>query len=149
MRIRRAKLSDVDRIYHIGKDEFKKAGWGYWFTKKTLRNLISQQPELCWVLEIEDRVEGARFVFDEWNKNLWGWVILVSEPLRGRGYGTLLFEKTRKILKRRHYRKLFSDVAVEDLPSIRWHRKRGYERVGTFKDWFGKGKDAIIFSIDL
>jgi len=149
MKIRKARFSDVNRIYEIGKDEFKKTGWGYWFTKDNLRHLISEQAELCWVLEINDRVEGAHFVLEEWDKNVWGWVILISKPFRQKGYGTLLFEETIKMLKKRHYQKMFADVAVGDIPSLKWHKRLGFKRLGIFEDWLGKGKDAIIFSVDI
>lgn len=149
MKVKRAKLSDVDRIYEIGKDELARTSWGKWFNKKTLKHIVLEEPKHCWVLEINGKVEGARLIRHEWGKVLWGWLILISKPYRHKGYGTLFFERTKKILRKEGYEKLFSEVAMDDIVSIKWHRKMGYKKEGVFKDWLGRGKDAIIFSIDL
>jgi ribosomal protein S18 acetylase RimI-like enzyme len=149
MRIRKARVSDISRIYEIGKDEFEKTSWGNAVNKNVIRKIILEEPNHCWILEINGKVEGARFIRHEWGKVLWGWLILVSPNYRRHNYGTVLFNRTRKILKKQGYEKLFSEVAMDDIPSIKWHKKIGYKKVGVFKDWLGKGKDAIIFGIDL
>ena len=74
---------------------------------------------------------------------------MVSPKYRQEGYGTLFFNHTRKILKKEGYEKLFSEVAIDDVASIKWHKKTGYKNLGVFKGWLGKDKNAVIFSIDI
>lgn len=142
MKIRHAKLSDVNAIYKLGNKEFKEE---IWFDKSLIRNLIKNYPQFTWLLEDNEKIIGARFVFESWGETAWGWLLVIKEDLRGKGLGTFLFNETCNKLKKMGYNRLMTDVYVKNKGSIKWHNKVGYKNIGKVKDWFGKNKDAIIF----
>jgi len=142
MRIRYAKLSDMDIVYNLSKDDFKKENW---FDKETLKWIIKFNPKSCWVLEDKGKIIGARFTCDAWGRTAWGWLIIIKTDLRRRRLGTFLFNKCSTVLKKRGIERIMTDVYSKDKPSIQWHKAMGYRELGRVKDWFNKGKDAIIF----
>lgn len=90
-----------------------------------------------------------RFVFDDSGGRAWGWLIILDPKLRRNGLGSELFFYTAKKLKRMGFRKMYADCSVKNRVSINWHFKVGYRIAGVFRDWYGKGSDAVVFDYDL
>lgn len=142
MRIRQARMSDVDSIYKLGRNEFKDEGW---FTKKSLGWDLKSNTGICWVLEDRKEIIGARMFSEAGGGTAWGWLILIRSNLRNNRLGMFLFDECCKRLKGKGFNRIVTDVSKRNVSSIKWHKKAGYERLGTVKDWFYKGHDAIIF----
>lgn len=146
MRIRRAKSSDINQIYTLGKDEFKKEKW---FNRRIIRRLMAFNPDLCWVLEDKGQIIGARIFIESMGSSVWGWLIIIRKDLRHHHLGTMFFERTCAELKKMGYKRILTDVEHDNTASIKWHRKVGYKPIGYAKDWFDDGVDAIIFKKEL
>ena len=146
MKIRQAKVADINSIYRLGNKEFKEE---VWFDKRLIKDLIIKYPKFTWLLEDNGKVIGARFVFESWGETAWGWLLVIKDNMRRKGLGTYLFKETCKRLKKMGYSRLMTDVYVKNKSSINWHNKVGYKNVGRVKDWFGKNKDAVIFLKEL
>lgn len=146
MKIRLCKKEDLPQIMKLGKDVF--CG-DVWYTKSVLESVFRDNPNLCWILEIDGKVEGVRFVFDDSDGRGWGWLLILDPKFRRKGLGSKLFLYTAKELKKKGFRKIYADCSVKNHISINWHFKVGYRIAGVFRDWHGKGADAIVFDYDL
>ena len=100
-------------------------------------------------MEDQGKVKGVRFVFDDSDGRAWGWLLIIHKDLRDKGVGTKLFKYTAKKLKEKGFRKLYAECSAESKTALNWHLKVGYKKIGTFRDWFGKGHHAIVFDYDL
>jgi len=146
MHVRLARLSDVSSIYRIGRNDFTDENW---FTKGVLEWTIKSNPGLCWVLEEDRKILGARLVCECYGKSVWGWLMLINKDKRHEHLGTFLFDETCKLLKKKGFGRIVTDVYTKNTASVNWHRKMGYRKLGLVKDWFDNGKDAMIFCKDL
>jgi RimJ/RimL family protein N-acetyltransferase len=152
--IRLCKKSDLSKIMRLTKNwtcEFKggPARGENWFTTKHAAKILRENPKTCWVLEIEGKIAGFRFVDNDSDGRAWGWTIFIAKPFRQAGYGTLLFKETLKALKKLGFRKLYAECDFDNRRVIAWHKKMGYARIGTFPDWFGPDAHAAVFAMDL
>ena len=141
MRIRYAKASDVDTIYEIGKSDFRTEGW---FTKDIIRKTIKDNPRLCWSLEYKGSVIGSRLFCEYEGRDAWGWLIIIKSGMRHHHLGSTLFDYCCKQLKERGFKRIITDVSTKNKASMGWHKKMGYRKLGVVKDWYGRGKSAII-----
>lgn len=82
MKIRHAKISDINDIYSLGVKDFKEE---FWFEKELIKNLIEKYPEFTWLLEDRGKLIGARFVFESWGETAWSWLLVIRKDMRGRG----------------------------------------------------------------
>lgn len=147
MRIRKAKLSDINEIFKIGDKDFRREKW---FNKKLLKMLIELNPNLCWVLEDKGEIIGARMFLENCGeRSVWGWLIEIKKGFRHHHLGTMLFEKVCKDLKKKGYKRILTDVDVKNKESIKWHKSMGYYSLGRVKRWYDDDSDAIIFRKDL
>jgi ribosomal protein S18 acetylase RimI-like enzyme len=146
MKIKHAKLSNVNDIYDLGKNDFKNEKW---FTKETLKWNIKANPKLCWILEDKGKIIGARMFCETLGNTVWGWLIVIRKDLRNYGLGKFLFDECCKKLKKMRLRRILTDVNSKNKKSIKWHKKMKYKKLGHVKDWFYKGEDAIIFAKEL
>lgn len=146
MNIRLCKKEDIPHIMKLGKDVFCKENW---YKKSVLESVFRKNPKTCWVLEIGRKIEGVRFVFDDSGGRAWGWLIILDPKFRRMGLGSKLFFYTAKKLKKMGFRKVYADCSVKNHVSVNWHFKVGYRIAGVFRDWYGKGADAVIFDYDL
>lgn len=151
MRIRYARKSDLPAIYCM-VDEWReelKTSKADWFDHKNFRRMVEQSPKTCWVAEVDGKLVGFRFVWDDTDGRAWGWTIYIEKPWRGQGLGTELFMRTAKLLKKQGFRKMYAETYLTDRLAIKWHRKVGYKRIGTFPDWYGPDEHAAVFCYDL
>lgn len=146
MKIRLCKKEDLPQIMKLGKDVFKREKW---YRKNILEHVIRENAKTCWVLEIGGRIEGVRFVYDDSDGRAWGWLLILDPKFRRKGLGLKLFLYTAKKLKQMGFRKIYCECGAKNLASINWHFKTGYNLVGVFRDWYGKGLDAVVFDYDL
>jgi len=146
MRIRICQEKDIPRILKLGKDVFKKQKW---YTRKYLTEVLHENPKTCWILEIGGVIEGARFIADDTDGRAWGWLLIMDKHYRREGLGSKFFLYTAKRLKQLGFRKIYGECHATNQVSIEWHLKIGYKLVGVFRDWYGKGNDAVVFDYDL
>ena len=146
MKVRRVRHADVNAIYGMGRGDFLEEEW---FTRPELRWIISSNPRSCWVLEDGGKLIGARLTCEAWGTTAWGWLVVIRREMRRNHLGTFLFDETCRLLKKQGMSRIMTDVYIRNKVSVAWHRKMGYRELGVVKDWFDKGKSAIIFCKDI
>jgi RimJ/RimL family protein N-acetyltransferase len=142
-RIRQVKKSDIPGIIKLRDLDWP--GDSGWMTKGIVTNLIRDNPRTCWIMEIGGKTIGARIVCDDFEKRAWGWTLMISPEYKRKGYGTLLFNDTNRILKRMGYRCLFSVCDPTNVPSRNWHKKMGHKTLCVLPKWFFDDTDASLF----
>ena len=142
--IRQSKPSDIEQIITIGRDVLKDR----WFSPMVMHSVLEWNPKICWVMEREKKIIGARYVFDDMPR-AWGWGIVIHPKFREKGYGTRLFEETNEKLKEMGYRILLSSENIEDKATMNWHKKVGFKQIATIPKFHDNGEDAALFYYEL
>jgi ribosomal-protein-alanine N-acetyltransferase len=68
--------------------------------------------------------------------------IAVLKEWRGQGIGSGLLEECERILSTFRLKKYVLEVEATNMPAIILYTHRGYEVVGTLKEYYGIGRDA-------
>lgn len=149
MRIRPLRENEAPRVVELGKDsEYEERGLKD-FNTRNLKRIIRNNKRTCWALEIEGKVEGCNIIMNDTCGRGIHWLLLLSGAHRRKGLGTKMFLHCNKKLKKLGFRKLLSDCERRNTASFKWAMKTGHRKIGTCKDYYAKGKDAVLFEYDL
>lgn len=139
MIIRKAKVSDVDFIYTVGKKvkEFQvdpKVG-GFW-SKKDIKNWILSKDDVCLIAEEKGEIVGfalfshhvptAKVVFE----NAW-----VKESFRSKGIASKLFKEGLKELRKKGADYICSLTKEDAFSSLAFQKKNRFNKGYKFF-WF-------------
>lgn len=148
MKIRKAKLTDINKVISIGKNvnEFKvaKDTINFW-PKNVLIKLVKSQKDLMLVAEEAGKIIG--FVIVNYNNNLSKAIIeniYVLSEFRNSGVGKKLLDSTLTILKKRKCSYVLALVENKYIKTIKWYSKQGFTK-GVQCTWLDKkqGKTFI------
>ena len=98
--------------------------------------ITAQFPWLVW--EEEGRILGYAYASAPFERAAYRWCaepsIYLRPEARGREIGRKLYAVLEAILEKQGYRVLYALITGENTPSIRFHEKMGYRKVGFFPD---------------
>ena len=141
--IRSADLSDIKYIMALEQGSIVHP-----WDSRAIESLIVDKNKKCYVADLHGEVVGyvgAEIVLDECNIGN----IVTHKDYRGRGFASVMLEILLDGLKRREVAKVFLEVEHDNEPAIALYKKFGFEQYGFRRDYYGKGKDAILMSKDL
>lgn len=136
--IRKLPVSDINKAYRIGRQNFGKE---LWFTKKFLLETI-RTPGYHYGCYKGKELLGCILVRKFDRPKLWIFFLAVDKNSRGMGVGKKLLETVEK-MGSKQYPLLFVDVSARECS---FYKKMGFRRQATIKDWFGIGKKGTIYS---
>lgn len=141
--IKKASPKDFDNLIKIQKsDGFNHA---YYLNTKRLQKLFDTG-ELFFIAYLENRPVGFTSVRIEIRARMH--FFSVKQKVEGRGVGSFLLEKIISESKKYKVKLLYIYTEVNsDLEGFL--KKKGFKKVGYFKDRLGDGRDTNIFSYKL
>ena len=84
---------------------------------------------------------GAETVLDECNIGN----IVTDKEYRGRGLATKLMTALISELKKRGIAKVFLEVESDNSNAVSLYEKAGFVQYNTRKDYYGEGRDAMLY----
>lgn len=108
-------------------------------------SIVRRYPWLVW--EEKGKILGYAYADQAFARVAYAWdadmSIYLDMSARGRGIGARLYGCLEEILKNYGYHNLYALITGDNLPSVRFHEARGYERLGTlvksgwkFERWY-------------
>lgn len=135
------KPEEIPALYEIEKECFTRDF--RWNKTEFTSQLIKCD---VWVMDSVDKTssELAGFLVAKIDRGV-GYILTVEVPNkhRGQGIGTLLVEACEKTYKRRGFKQVRLEVFTENPAQIMYF-KLGYRVNGFKKDYYEKGKSAIL-----
>ena len=141
--IRKAGINDVDGIMSV-----ERTGISHPWDKASIEATVKDDNKVC-VVECEgEKIVGyiyASFVLDEAEIGN----ICVLPELRGQGVGRKLMEELLNILRSVEVTRVFLEVESDNEGAIALYEKCGFVRYNERKDYYGKGRDALLYSCQI
>ena len=141
--IRTAREEDVDNIVALEAECMPHP----WVTDD-IRSLITDDKKYAIVAEEDGLIAGyvgASFVLDEAEIGN----ICVSSAYRRRGFASALLMKLEKELKSSGVTVIFLEVENTNKGAIALYEKQGFLKYNERKDYYGKGRDALLYRKDI
>jgi len=145
---KKVSIRDLNKIYKLEKKTFKSDS----FSRKLLQNLI-QSKSLFFKL-----------VNPKYNEKLIGYIILIKDDehrfnlinfiikkrSQGKGYGSLLLNKTLSILKEySNIKKVILNVKTTNFKAINLYKKFGFKIVEEIKDYYRRNESAYLMELKI
>ena len=137
-----ASHEHLEPILVIENASFSKP-WTEYHFKSDLNNKIS----VNWIFLKNDQVVGYLFgwhVMDEYHLNN----IAVAESFRGAGIGIHLLKNMELYLKEIEVKSVFLEVSSSNLSARKLYEKMGFVPQGERKDYYTKGDDAVLYTLE-
>lgn len=116
--------------------------------------ICAHYPYLVW--EENGKILGYAYADRAFARAAYAWdadlSIYLDTNERSRGVGSKLYGCLEEIMKNHGYHNLYALITGENAVSVRFHEKRGYEKLGVLKDsgWkFGKWLDVYWYGLRL
>jgi ribosomal-protein-alanine N-acetyltransferase len=138
----RASPTHLEDILVIERESFKKP-WTKYHFKSDLNNKIS----VNWIFLKKEQVVGYLFgwhVKDEYHLNN----IAVAESFRGNGISIHLLRNMELHLKDIKVKSVYLEVSSSNLPARKLYEKMGFVPQGECKDYYAKGDDAVLYTLE-
>ena len=142
MDIRPAVYGDVESIMAV-----EKTGISHPWDKEIIESVVSDDNKIC-IVAVDESLVGyiyASFVLDEAEI---GNICIVPE-CRGQGVGRLLIDSMVSDLKSRGVCKVFLEVESDNESAIRLYERSGFVNYNRRRDYYGPGRDALLYSLTL
>lgn len=143
MIIRPAAFSDVDAVMAV-----EKTGILHPWTRESIESVIKDDGKICLASYEGDTLTGyiyASYVLDEAEIGN----ICILPGSRGQGIGKALLDKMLESLKERDIKTVFLEVEADNAPAVRLYEKAGFIRYNERRDYYGPGKDALLYSVQI
>lgn len=75
--------------------------------------------------------------------------LAVHPDKQRRGLAGKLMERTRQLADEKAFRAISLHVATDNLSAISFYEKLGFTRRKVHKDYYGKGRDSLVMTLDL
>ena len=148
MKIKTLKLKDLRWLVEQNELCFD----GHGLTVQTLINYLAK-PEVK-AYKICDKEGNPRAVRIGWikpnpeNKKelaISGITLLTQKEYQGKGYAKKLLKYFFKVARKNKINVLRSRIETTNAPCIKVHEQLGYELYETALDWYGKGRNCLIY----
>lgn len=139
VKVRRASLEDLDKVYDIEVLSFKNP-----YPKALLEFYLNLYSDLFLVAEVCGRVVGYIIGVIKWS--ILGHIlsIAVHPNFRRRGIGSALLREEEYIMKCRGVRVVRLEVRTSNKPAIAMYRKFGYTIAFIKPHYYEDGEDAYV-----
>lgn len=137
--IRKARISDLEEILKIEKENFE-TPWSL----ESFLNELSASYSTCYVYEENFKVIGyivLHIILNEIEIAN----ISIDKNYQGKRVGFKLLEF---VLNKYIGFIFFLEVRVDNFRAIKLYEKFGFKKIGLRKDYYGKGKDAILMKLN-
>ena len=142
MDIRPAVYGDVESIMAV-----EKTGISHPWDKESIESVINDDNKIC-IVAVDESLIGyiyASFVLDEAEI---GNICIVPE-CRGQGVGRSLIDSMLSDLKSRGVCKVFLEVESDNESAIRLYERLGFVNYNQRRDYYGPGRHALLYSLNL
>ena len=142
MDIRPAVYGDVESIMAV-----EKTGISHPWDKESIESVVSDDNKIC-IVAVDESLVGyiyASFVLDEAEI---GNICIVPE-CRGQGVGRSLIDSMLSDLKSHGVCKVFLEVESDNASAIRLYERSGFVKYNQRRDYYGPGRDALLYSLTL
>lgn len=157
IKIRTALESDAKELLEIYAPYIEKTVITFEYTVPTLaefsqriHDTLKQYPYI--VAEDNGEIVGYAYVGPFNVRAAYDWTVessvYVKSDVKGKGIGTKLYQALEDILKKQNISNIVAIITGDNKRSLAFHKKLGYEYVGTFKDVgykFGQWHDVTWF----
>ncbi len=75
--------------------------------------------------------------------------IAIKKQFQGKGLGLKLINSVIEFVKSKKGNLIFLEVMHDNESAIRLYEKNGFESVGKRKDYYTKGKHAILYTLEI
>lgn len=143
MIIRPAALSDVDAVMAV-----EKTGILHPWTRESIESVISDDGKICLASYEDEVLTGyiyASYVLDEAEIGN----ICILPKLRGQGIGKALLQKMLEALRGMEIKTVFLEVEADNAPAVKLYENAGFTRYNERRDYYGPGKDALLYSVQI
>lgn len=97
--------------------------------------IIRRYPWIVW--EENGEILGYAYASDAFERAAFAWdadlSIYLRMDVRGKGIGSRLYDCLEQMLKKMGYHNLYALITGENMASVRFHERRGYECLGRLK----------------
>jgi len=135
-----AVITDVDSIMKI-----ESSGIAHPWTRDSIEALINDENKIAMKAFLDDgsvvAYVGASYVLDEAEIGN----ICVLPEYRGMGVGKSLLNALMDELKSRGILTVFLEVESDNTNAIALYEKAGFTRYNSRKDYYGEGRDAMLY----
>jgi len=138
MEFRKASIHDIDTILAIHNDLFD-----YKWTYDNYANELKFDIASFMVLEENNQII-AYYITHNIFDILEIIMLVVTKPYQSKGLGSYLLDKIVLELKENGNDNLYLEVEKENEQAINFYKKHGFEQIDLRKDYYAKGKDALI-----
>ncbi len=73
-------------------------------------------------------------------------IITIHPGAQGRGLGRVLMERFLQDCRDHGVAQVFLEVEASNAPALALYRRTGWEQVGRRRDYYGPGKDALLWA---
>ena len=146
--IKKVSLRDLNKIYSLEKKIFKSDS----FSQNLLQNLIQFNSFFLKLVDPKkpDKLIGYVIIIkdDEHQFNLINFAI--CKKYQGRGYGSLLLEKTlSKIKEHIEINKLILNVKTTNIRAINLYKKYGFQIIGKIENYYTRNESAYLMELKI
>ena len=135
-----AKIADVDSIMKI-----ESSGIAHPWTRDSIEALINDENKIAMKAFLDDdsvvAYVGASYVLDEAEIGN----ICVLPEYRGMGMGKRLLNALMDELKSRGIATVFLEVESDNTNAIALYEKAGFNKYNSRKNYYGEGRDAMLY----
>ncbi len=144
LKIRALEKRDLEEVYLINKEIFKSNAWSL----KNFEDFLNEKQTVGLLLVLNNEITGfllSKKVLDEAEI----YKIGIKTRFQRKGFGTFLFKEFFKWCKNQGIRRVFLEVQEDNKGAIKFYKNLGFEEIGKRKDYYGRGKNAILMRLDL
>jgi ribosomal-protein-alanine N-acetyltransferase len=144
VKIRKFQLSDMKELLEIEKFSFPKSP----YSEDTFLRWYEIAKDTFLVAEVEKKIVGYIIGFC---KNEVGIVvsIAVHPNFRRKGIGTKLWGELLKLFKNNNVKIARLEVRKSNSIAQNFYKKIGFKKIGTIKNYYENGEDAIVMVYEL
>ena len=134
----------MEQILHIENNLFPQP-WSEYHFKEEINSIPVAHN---WVILNDNNVIGYVFgwlIEGEYHLNN----IAIQKDFQGKGLGNKLLSQVIDYVKTQNGALVFLEVMHQNESAIRLYEKKGFNAVGKRKDYYTKGKHAILYTLEI
>ncbi len=143
--LRRAKESDIEKVFEIEKESFKEP----WSKSAFLSELmLPSDIALFYVAEENEEIKGYLLLhlFEEGVHII---NIAVKKSERRKGIGTMMLKKAEEVALSKNIPLLVLEVRESNIPAINLYRKSGFYTLRVLKNYYTNKENALLMVKEL
>lgn len=138
--IRQAKMHDIEQLLAMEETCFETDR----LSRRSFLNFIKQGAHDLLVLDSDKRILGYVLVLYRAGTNLGRmYSIAVLPDMQGRGLSKILLAAAEDAAQQHGCGYMRLEVSVNNVPAISLYKHRGYQTIGTIKEYYENGDDAL------